>query len=121
MLNDNAGADVARATFRTLRKPPITTFAVCSGIAAEPISGNLPTAAPDRYLEGIVTGRIEPLVPDKRAGVIAAEDGQNYFFHEGPLRDPRARSCAPAISFDVIRGPLRSRVDVIGLVRHAAG
>jgi CspA family cold shock protein len=77
------------------------------------------SSVPCSPLGGIVAGTIERLLQDKRAGFIAAADGQDYFFHESALRDVtfdelRVRD---AVTFDIAHGPTRSRADVIRRVR----
>ena len=66
-----------------------------------------------------MTGAIERLIRDKRAGFIAGQDGQDYFFHESALRDVTFDELKERdrVTFDVAHGPTRSRAEVIRLVR----
>jgi cold shock CspA family protein len=70
-----------------------------------------------------VTGTIERLMRDKRAGFIAADDGHDYLFHEGALRDVTYEELheRDRVMFEIIRGPVRSRAELVRRVRSSEG
>ena len=66
-----------------------------------------------------MTGTIERLLRDRRAGFIAAVDGQDYFFHESALRDVSYDELCErdTVTFDVAHGPIRARAELIRRLR----